>query len=279
MKAGDMVTCIGAASLPMIEHLWRYRSDWMAAIALMLAVITTAPLIWDWAFKDNNASIYIRYDPFAIYIPGEVTGPPLNPMAATEGLVARSKLPDPPIIIRDTDGQLVTGPVWDLEISIWNGGETNINGNQVRQPLTISFPGVEKVLGIRILHAEERDGFKIDNLATSPISVSVRWDYMDRQSGVKFAVVFSGEKLQLPRAQIFFNGKLIEANRPPLNRRWSKTITIVFLFIAGALVAMYLVTRLPSPWSAIPVVLLLLLILMATWIGATAILPTAPPFT
>jgi hypothetical protein len=179
-------------------------------------VIGAIPIVYGWLYPPDLARLLIHYDPYTVYDPGKPIGvkiklglPPTREFYPLRPTI----LPEPPIKIVSPDGKEITSPVYDIEVSIWNGGSEPINRDKIRRPVILTFPHVESFLGFRVLHQNPNDGLTIVSNSSSPASLKVSWDYMDPGQGFKIAVVFATtENLAPPTLNSYIVANVIDTN-------------------------------------------------------------------
>ena len=180
-----------------------------------------------------------------MYDPGKPVGfrvnrgaPPLPELSAS----VPTTLPNPPIKIQSESGTEIKSPVYDIELAIWNGGSEQINRDKLRRPPIVTFPHVETMLGVRILHANANDGLKVTPVSSPPGSFELSWDYLDPGSGFKIAIVYAtpGE-IYPPEFSYYIVAKVIDTDREIPGLSWRNIITtaglvVIFLFfVVGVL--------------------------------------------
>lgn len=205
----------------------------VAAIGFLLGLISVLPTLYGWLYPGDTRRLLLHYDPYTVYDPGKPVGMKVqigSPPGSDFHPLQSTRLPNPPVKIISLDGEEITSPVYDMEVSIWNGGSEPINRDKIRRPLVLIFPHIDLFLGIRILHENPNDGLKISVLKSSPASVEVLWDYMDPGKGFKFAAVFAGSGDIYPlQHNGYLDARIVDTDKEIPSFSWRNIITTLVL--------------------------------------------------
>jgi hypothetical protein len=242
-----------------------------------------SPTIYGWLYPPDSVRLLVHYDPFTVYDPGKPVGIKIRvgapPIEERDALLPTT-LPDPPIKILSSDGKAITSPVFDVEVSVWNGGYEPINRDKIRRPLVITFPHVDSLLGIRVLHENPNDGLKLIPGTSSPASVQVSWDYMDPGAGFKFAVIFATPDVLYPlQTNSYIAGaKVIDTDREIPGMSWRNVVITGGLWTLSSLFLLTLLLRVRKHRYVVQAILFLFVFSTSLWLAIFTIKGPAPPF-
>src|SRR5690606_5890520 len=91
----------------------------------------------------------------------------------------------------DAAGSRIDSDIYAREFVLWNSGTVSIEPHLVRRPVSLEFPGAERILRLEIIDAIDSDvqAIRIDRSTELPL---ILWDHLDPGHGARFAVVYSG---------------------------------------------------------------------------------------
>lgn len=210
-----------------------FRRPIMPTLTVLGFLLSALPFL---PLSRTRGVVFVHQDLFIAYAPGEVVGIRDKGLPREPGAFSFSTLPDPPFRVVDLDGAPITSPIWDAEVAVWNPGPGTMGGDKLREPLVIRLPNADRMLGVRVLHSDPKDGVQIT--VRDDKSVSVTWKYMDEGKGFKIAVVHATGSPGLAVIDAYVDGDVENTNISFFSRyKWSVAAVLGAVLLVVSVIA------------------------------------------
>ncbi len=111
---------------------------------------------------------------------------------SNSSLIYDSSIKSPNFSLVDSSSKPITANTYLLSFTFWNTGSQPIEPSEVRRPITVNFPGAERILDYKIIKASDQDvsGFAIsDPTNDSEKKIQLTWSHFDPRKGVSFQTI------------------------------------------------------------------------------------------
>lgn len=249
-------------------------------IGLILAVLGFLPVLYSVLYAREGATLMLHQEYYVAYAPGSPLGFRNTGLPNPDRRLTPTTLPDPPFRIVARDGSEIKTPIWDVQISVWNGGNVSLGADRIRKPLVFNIASADKILGVRVLHDEPKDGVRATIIAGERESVAVDWKYMDPGKGFKIAVIFTGEKPGDVEWDGYIDGKIEDTRKGAFSRYLPQILTTAIIVLAVGTLLFGYADAARSPRATVLISLGVPLLTVLTSVGLVTFLMrvASPPF-
>jgi hypothetical protein len=173
--------------------------------------------------------------------------------ASGSSLIYDSSVESPNVSFIDSSNQKIVTNTYLTSFTFRNAGSEPIEPNDVRRPITVDFPGIERILDYKITESTDQDvsGFRllpVMNGSTFVKALQLYWNHFDPKKTVSFQVIHcqSNQPNTFVTADIVGVNELIRGDNKVANIIWLFMIlTLLFVFLTSVLmvaIAMHLIS-------------------------------------
>jgi hypothetical protein len=117
-------------------------------------------------------------------------------------LIFDSSVKSPNLTLTDSSQHQITVNTYLITFTFWNSGSQPIESNDVRHPITVSFPKSERILDEKIIQASDQSvsGFSLSTVTneSSGNEVQLHWNHFDPRKGISFQVILCQPNEPIP---------------------------------------------------------------------------------